>query len=196
MRNVYRPRRVRDRQVVEGRRLPEIGPAPERGDLEDIADELSDWVATTGDSAAELLMHSDRAPFAAQATEQEQGRYYALTLFNPDGSPNAQAWQQTYARTGPYGLVEAVRGAEKWRTANGLPTKLPPPQGQAGAEQAMTEAQAAQAPQGPGAPPQQGLAGGAAAVPPAAPAPPAAPRQGPPGPPPQGPPPGPPRGSY
>lgn len=186
MRNGYRPRRVRDRQVVEGRRLPEIGPAPERGDLEDIADELSDWVASTGDAAAELLMHSDRAPFAAQATEQEQGRYYALTLFNPDGSPNAQAWQQTYARTGPYGLVEAVRGAEQWRTANGLPTQLPPPQGQAGAEQAMTEAQAAQAVQGQGQP--LGLAGGAAAVPnpagtAAASAPPAAPRQGPPGPP-------------
>lgn len=186
MRNGYRPRRVRDRQVVEGRRLPEIGPAPERGDLEDIADELSDWVASTGDAAAELLMHSDRAPFAAQATEQEQGRYYALTLFNPDGSPNAQAWQQTYARTGPYGLVEAVRGAETWRTANGLPTQLPPPQGQAGAEAAMTEAQQAQqAQRGPPAP--QGLAGGASAVPPAAPPPPASPRQrpSPPGPPPQ-----------
>ena len=181
MRSVYRPRRVRDRQVVEGRRLPEIGPAPERGDLEDIADELSDWVATTGDAAAELLMHSDRAPFAAQATEQEQGRYYALTLFTPDGSPNAQAWQQTYARTGPYGLVEAVRGAEQWRTANGLPTKLPPAQGQAGAEQAMTEAQQAQR----GPPAAQGLAGGASAVPPAAPPPPALPRQRPssPGPP-------------
>jgi hypothetical protein len=138
--NDYRPRRTRDQQVIAGARLPDLHPLPDPGSMEAIADELAQWVATTGDAVAVRIMASDTAPFAAKATEQQQAEFYALTLFREDGSPNAQAWQATFQRTGAYGLVEAVRGAERWRKANGLPVRLPPAQGQAGAELGGREA--------------------------------------------------------
>jgi hypothetical protein len=152
--------------------------------MEAIADELAQWVATTGDAVAARIMSSDTAPFAAKATEQQQAEFYARTLFADDGTPDPQAWSSTFQRTGAYGLVEAVRGAEQWRTANGLPTQLPPAQGQPGAEHGLALERAAQA----AAP--QGQAGGAGlAVPPASgPAPPVAPPPGPPTPAPMGPP--------
>lgn len=163
--NDYRPQRLRDQQVIAGKRLPDILPNPDPGSMEAIADELASWVATTGDAVAARIMASDTAPFAAKATEQQQAEFYALTLFDDDGSPNGPAWSSTFQRTGAYGLVEAVRGAEAWRKANGLPTQLPPAQGQPGAEHGLALAA------------QQGQTGGAApAEPPASgPVPPAMP---------------------
>jgi hypothetical protein len=140
--NDYRPQRLRDQQVIAGHRLPDILPNPDPGSMEAIADELASWVATTGDAVAARIMASDTAPFAAKATEQQQAEFYALTLFMEDGSPNGPAWASTFQRTGAYGLVEAVRGAEQWRTAQGLPTQLPPAQGQPGAEHGLRQASA------------------------------------------------------
>ena len=140
--NDYRPQRLRDQQVIGGHRLPDILPTPDPGSMEAIADELASWVATTGDAVAARIMSSDTAPFAAKATEQQQAEFYALTLFMEDGAPNTQAWQSTFQRTGAYGLVEAVRGAETWRKANGLPMQLPPAQGQPGAEHGLRQASA------------------------------------------------------
>jgi hypothetical protein len=178
--NDYRPQRLRDQQVLAGKRLPDLLPTPDPGSMEAIADELAQWVATTGDAVAARIMSSDTAPFAAKATEQQQAEFYALTLFMEDGSPNAQAWQSTFQRTGAYGLVEAVRGAETWRKANDLPVLLPPAQGQPGAEHGLAQAAAA-----PAAPAPMGQAGGAGpATPPAlGPVPPAMPPAPPPGPP-------------
>jgi hypothetical protein len=113
---------------------------------------------------AARIMASDTAPFAAKATEAQQAEFYALTLFMEDGTPNTQAWQSTFQRTGAYGLVEAVRGAEAWRNAQGLPTQLPPAQGQPGAEHGLRQARAATAAQGqaggagPAGPPASGPA--------------------------------------
>jgi hypothetical protein len=182
--NDYRPRRTRDQQVIAGTRLPDLHPLPDPGSMEAIADELASWVATTGDAVALRIMASDTAPFAAKATEQQQAEFYALTLFLEDGSPNAQAWQSTYQRTGAYGLVEAVRGAEKWRRANGLPVQLPPAQGQPGAELGLS--QAASRPgqtggAGPAEPPAPGPA--PSAVPPPSAMPPGGPPRAPAGPP-------------
>ena len=59
-----------------------------------------------------------------------QGRlaeFYATTLWDTNGSPNAQAWHREYQRVGADGLREAVDGGAKWRRANGLPVVLPPP---------------------------------------------------------------------
>jgi hypothetical protein len=165
--NDYRPQRLRDQQVIAGKRLPDILPNPDPGSMEAIADELASWVATTGDAAAARIMASDTAPFAAKATEQQQAEYYALTLFMEDGTPNGQAWSSTFQRTGAYGLVEAVRGAEQWRKANGLPTQLPPAQGQPGAEHGLARAAAAQPGQTGGAGPAEPPASGP--VPPAMP---------------------------
>jgi hypothetical protein len=176
--NDYRPQRLRDQQVLAGKRLPDLLPTPDPGSMEAIADELAQWVATTGDAVAARIMSSDTAPFAAKATEQQQAEFYALTLFMEDGSPNAQAWQSTFQRTGAYGLVEAVRGAETWRKANDLPVLLPPAQGQPGAEHGLAQAAAA----APAAPAPMGQAGGAGpATPPAlGPVPPAMPPPAPP----------------
>jgi hypothetical protein len=160
--NDYRPQRLRDQQVLAGKRLPDLLPTPDPGSMEAIADELAQWVATTGDAVAARIMSSDTAPFAAKATEQQQAEYYALTLFMEDGTPNAQAWQSAFQRTGAYGLVEAVRGAEVWRKANGLPVQLPPAQGQPGAEHGLALAAAA----APAPPAPMGQAG--PATPPAA----------------------------
>jgi hypothetical protein len=181
--NDYRPQRLRDQQVIAGRRLPDILPTPDPGSMEAIADELAQWVATTGDAVAARIMSSDTAPFAAKATEQQQAEFYARTLFADDGTPDSQAWSSTFQRTGAYGLVEAVRGAETWRKANGLPTQLPPAQGQPGAEHGLRQAREREAA-------AQGQAGGAGlAVPPASgPASPVAPPPGPPTPAPMGPP--------
>jgi hypothetical protein len=123
---------------------------------------------------AARIMSSDTAPFAAKATEQQQAEFYALTLFMEDGTPNTQAWQSTFQRTGAYGLVEAVRGAEVWRKVNGLPVQLPPAQGQPGAEHGLALAAEAASPEA--APATMGQAG-----PPAPPA--AGPAMPPPGPP-------------
>lgn len=167
--NDDRPRRRRDQQVLAGTRLPALHPLPDPGSMEAIADELAQWVATTGDAVALRIMASDTAPFAAKATEQQQAEFYALTLFLEDGSPDAQAWASTFQRTGAYGLVEAVRGAEQWRRANGLPTQLPPAQGQPGAELGLSQAAAQQGQTG-GAGPAEPPASGAAppAMPPPA----------------------------
>jgi hypothetical protein len=135
--NDYRPRSTIDQQVIAGKRLPELHPHPDPGSMEAIADELAQWVAVTGDAVAARIIGSDAAPFAAKASEAQQQEFYAMTLFAEDGTPNPPAWSSLFQRTGAYGLVEAVRGAERWRNANGLPVVLPPAQGQLGAEHTL-----------------------------------------------------------
>jgi hypothetical protein len=63
---------------------------PKQSMLEQVADELAQWVEEMSDSVAEGLMEGGRSPFTAQATEAEKLDYYERLLFLPDGQPNAQ----------------------------------------------------------------------------------------------------------
>ena len=140
-----------------GNRLPRQVPAPRPDTLESVADEVADWIASTGDTIADGLLESDRAPFSAAASQRELGEYYGRTLFDARGLPASQAWQAEFARVGARGLVEAVQGGAAWRRAQGLPVFLPPPGGPAATPAPTTPAVGAPvgpAPAPPG-PPQE-----------------------------------------
>jgi len=104
-------------------------PAAKPDSLEGVADEIAEWVATTGDAIADGLLQSNQAPFAAPASQRELSEFYGRTLFGPQGLPLAPAWQAEFQRVGARGLVEAVQGGAAWRREQGLPVHLPPPAG-------------------------------------------------------------------
>ena len=95
--------------------------------MEGVADELGLWVEATADAVSGAMMEGDHAPFSARVSQGRLAEFYATTLWDTNGSPNAQAWHREYQRVGADGLREAVDGGAKWRRANGLPVVLPPP---------------------------------------------------------------------
>lgn len=68
---------------------------------EQAVDEVVDWLYSTSDRAAEVILAGGRAPFAADLTEDEKLRYYHEKFFNPDGSDNNQGRNEVMARVGP-----------------------------------------------------------------------------------------------
>ena len=57
------------------------------------------------------------APFAARVSPEQAARFYAETLFTPEGSLDPAVWQKEYARLGPQGLATAINGGAAYRGA-------------------------------------------------------------------------------
>jgi hypothetical protein len=98
-----------------------------QGYWEQIALEVAAWIDATAQTVAAELYEGAYAPFSARVTLERQAAYYAEFLFFAGGMPNPRAWEQLYQTAGADGLVDAVRGAARWRKDNGLPVTLPPP---------------------------------------------------------------------
>ena len=89
--------------------------------MEQVADDLGLWLEATADSVAGAMMEGDHAPFRARVSQARLAEFYGTTLWDQNGTPNAQLWHREYQRVGADGLREAVDGGAKWRRANGLP---------------------------------------------------------------------------
>jgi hypothetical protein len=115
------------RIAYRARGVPTLEPKPQRGSMEEVADDLGLWVEATADATAEAMKDGDHAPFSARVSQQRLAEFYGTTLWDVNGMPNAQLWLREYQRVGADGLREAVDGGAKWRRAQGLPVTLPPP---------------------------------------------------------------------
>src|SRR5215217_1090429 len=76
--------------------------------LDDIADDLGNWINETANSVA-LAFAPGRAPFSANITEDQKLAYYRSRLFNPDGTPNAQGREVESRRLGGQGFSQVYR---------------------------------------------------------------------------------------
>lgn len=95
-------------------------PRPPRHYLDELSDDLYEWIEDMADAMVLAFRPGGRAPFAAQVTEQQKLAYYRDLLLNKDGSSNQSGVAQTLARVGPDGLVEILTTLNK-ATPPGLP---------------------------------------------------------------------------
>lgn len=65
------------------------------------------------------------APFSARVSPEQAARFYAETLFTPEGTLDPKAWQKEFARLGAQGLANAINGAARYREQRGLKVLLP-----------------------------------------------------------------------
>jgi hypothetical protein len=89
---------------------------PSQHPLDDVADELLDWLQTESAYYVEALKGGHRAPFAAPVNEQQKTDYYTRQVFNTnkDGSinydsPNVQGRDELLKRMGVQGYTEVIR---------------------------------------------------------------------------------------
>jgi hypothetical protein len=76
--------------------------------LDDIADDLGNWINETANSVA-LAFAPGRAPFSANVSEDQKLEYYKTRLFNPDGSPNAVGREAEFKRLGGQGFSQVYK---------------------------------------------------------------------------------------
>lgn len=100
-------------------------PRVDPNSLEAVADDVAFWIEATAQEVARAMYDGIHAPFAARISSEEQARYYAETLFQPDGTLDPQQWWAEYARVGPDGLAKAINGGAAYRRARGLAVLLP-----------------------------------------------------------------------
>jgi hypothetical protein len=77
--------------------------------LDQVAQDLADWIDTTAQQIADSLTAGGSAPFAAQVTEAQKLAYYRAQLFNPDGTPNLQGRQAQMTRLGPESFSQVFK---------------------------------------------------------------------------------------
>jgi hypothetical protein len=93
--------------------------------LEAVADDVAYWLEAESRAVARALMDGTYAPFAARVNPDQAARFYAETLFTPEGSLDPAVWQKEYARLGPQGLAAAINGGAAYRRQRGLRVLLP-----------------------------------------------------------------------
>ena len=91
--------------------VPRVSP----DSLESVADDVAFWIESTARDVARAMMDGVYAPFSARVSPQEQARYYAETLFTPQGTLDPVVWGKEFARLGPEGLSRAINGAAVYR---------------------------------------------------------------------------------
>lgn len=96
--------------------------------LDDVSDDLANWIDSTANSVA-LAFAPARAPFSANITEDQKLEFYRSRLFNPDGTPNQQGRQEELARLGPEGFGGVYQAVVKrwpeYRPAEPAPIEVP-----------------------------------------------------------------------
>lgn len=93
---------------------------PKQNVLDQIAEELGEWIESTADALAEALVSSgDVAPFAANLTENQRLAYFSAQMYLPDGSVNLEGRNQLLQSLGPDGYSAVARTV--LRSLGGLP---------------------------------------------------------------------------
>lgn len=100
-------------------------PRVDPNSLESVSDDVAFWIETTAKDVAGAMMDGMFAPFGARIGQDETARYYAETLFTPQGTLDPQQWWAEYARIGPDGLAKAINGGAAYRRQRGLAVLLP-----------------------------------------------------------------------
>ena len=134
------------RIAYRARGVPDVHPKPQRGSMEEVADELGLWIESTADAVAGAMLEGDHAPFSARVSQARLAEFYGTTLWSENGTPNAQLWHREFQRVGADGLREAIDGGARWRREQGLPVVLPPPTA-LGAEPTPAPAEEPEAPE-------------------------------------------------
>jgi hypothetical protein len=106
---------------------------PKPNPLDQLADNLAEWVLEVSDQMAEAIIGGMSAPFAAPVSEKDKLEYYTRQLFQPDGSPNYQGRVQEMQRLGPEQFVVVLKQVLKAHPQWKQPTATPP-EGAAGME--------------------------------------------------------------
>lgn len=86
---------------------------PQRHYLDELGDDLFEWIESMVDSMVAAFEVGGKAPFAAPTTEKQKLAYYRSVLFNPDGSPNQQGRADTLARVGVEGFAQIMAAVAK-----------------------------------------------------------------------------------
>lgn len=87
-------------------------PRPRRHYLDDLADDLFEWIQEEIEALTFAFKAGGRSPFAAPVNEAQKLAFYTRAFFNKDGSPNEAGRKATMARIGldgPEGYVETMR---------------------------------------------------------------------------------------
>lgn len=95
-------------------------PRPRRHYLDDLADDLYDWVEAQIVALTNAFQAGGRSPFAAPVSEADKLAFYKRALFNLDGSPNQAGRSATLARVGVDGYVAIMRAVTQ-SMQGGLP---------------------------------------------------------------------------
>ncbi len=98
-------------------------PRPRRHYLDDMADDLFEWIAEEITALTRAFQAGGRSPFAAPVSEAQKLAFYTRAFFNKDGSPNEAGRKATMARIGidgPEGYVATMRAVMK-SMQGGLP---------------------------------------------------------------------------
>jgi len=77
--------------------------------LDEVADDLSEWIDATAEAIATAFTPQGIAPFSAHLSEREKLEYYRSQLFNPDGSPNTTGRTAQLQRLGPEGFAQVYK---------------------------------------------------------------------------------------
>lgn len=95
-------------------------PRPRRHYLDDLADELFDWMQEEIEALTFAFQAGGRSPFAAPVSEAQKLAFYTRAFFNKDGSPNEAGRKATMARVGVDEYVKAMKSVMQ-SMRSGLP---------------------------------------------------------------------------
>jgi hypothetical protein len=88
-------------------------PRPRRHYLDDLADDLFEWIQEEIEALTLAFQAGGRSPFAAPVSERDKLAFYTRALFNKNGSPNEAGRKATMARVGVDQYVAIMRAVTK-----------------------------------------------------------------------------------
>lgn len=101
-------------------------PSPRRHWLDDLTDDLFDWITRETDVLVHAFRAGGHSPFAAAISERDKLAFYTRALFLPDGSDNVQGRAETLARLGPEEYARTVAMVREAHGMNNGTGNLPP----------------------------------------------------------------------
>ena len=84
-------------------------PRPQRHYLDDLADDLFEWMQEEIVALTAAFQAGGRSPFAAPVSERDKLAFYTRAFFNKDGSPNEAGRKATLARIGVDEYVRTMK---------------------------------------------------------------------------------------
>jgi hypothetical protein len=82
---------------------------PKRHILDQVAEDLADWIEEQAQSIVGAVTEGGVAPFSANLSSEERLAYYRRQFFLPDGTPNVEGRAQEMERLGLEGFTKAMR---------------------------------------------------------------------------------------